>query len=154
MTIIVLFVPPCRVLSNDSKITSNSISVNSSRGINILLNNVNSIVHLGQLLFNQQHIYYYYVHFLWFACLFSPFSPWSASSAELASCYHLFGFSSSNLVLFILQDQYWAPPDFKRVLSAKLKFLTSIGKLDKVNRQSNQSISQAVHYSVFLFIRK
>ncbi|EHA8586910.1 putative Single myb histone 6 [Cocos nucifera] len=32
-------------------------------------------------------------------------------------------------------DQYWPPPDFKRLLSAKLKALTASGKLIKVKRK-------------------
>ncbi|KNA17533.1 hypothetical protein SOVF_079110 isoform B, partial [Spinacia oleracea] len=42
-----------------------------------------------------------------------------------------------------IEDQYWAPPDFKRVLSAKLKFLTSSGKLIKVKRNYQISPSMA-----------
>lgn len=44
------------------------------------------------------------------------------------------GGSNKTAIASYIEDQYWAPPDFKRVLSAKLKFLTSIGKLDKVKR--------------------
>ncbi|MBA0556979.1 hypothetical protein Golob_027039, partial [Gossypium lobatum] len=32
-------------------------------------------------------------------------------------------------------EQYWAPPDFKRLLSAKLKYLTACGRLIKVKRR-------------------
>lgn len=41
----------------------------------------------------------------------------------------------TGITFFLLiygQDQYWPPPDFKRLLSAKLKALTSSGKLIKV----------------------
>lgn len=35
-------------------------------------------------------------------------------------------------LLFVLQEQYWAPPDFKRLLTAKLKYLAATGRLIKV----------------------
>ncbi|KAJ8448160.1 hypothetical protein Cgig2_031884 [Carnegiea gigantea] len=44
------------------------------------------------------------------------------------------GGSNKTAIASYIEDQYWAPPDFKRVLSAKLKFLTSSGKLVKVKR--------------------
>ncbi|MCD7468796.1 Telomere repeat-binding factor 1 [Datura stramonium] len=34
-----------------------------------------------------------------------------------------------------IEDQYWAPPNFKRLLSAKLKHLTATGKLIKMKRK-------------------
>ncbi|XP_050364587.1 telomere repeat-binding factor 1 isoform X1 [Argentina anserina] len=34
-----------------------------------------------------------------------------------------------------IEEQYWAPPDFRRLLLAKLKFLTASGKLIKVKRR-------------------
>ncbi|KAK6120982.1 hypothetical protein DH2020_045270 [Rehmannia glutinosa] len=33
------------------------------------------------------------------------------------------------------QDQYWAPPNFKRILSAKLKHMSAMGKLIKMKRK-------------------
>lgn len=44
------------------------------------------------------------------------------------------GGSNKTAIASYIEDQYWAPPDFKRVLSAKLKFLTSSGKLIKAKR--------------------
>lgn len=44
------------------------------------------------------------------------------------------GGSNKTAIASYIEDQYWAPPDFKRVLSAKLKFLTSSGKLIRVKR--------------------
>ncbi|KAM7474752.1 hypothetical protein LguiB_021995 [Lonicera macranthoides] len=34
-----------------------------------------------------------------------------------------------------IEEQYWAPPNFRRLLSAKLKFLTASGKLVKTKRK-------------------
>ncbi|KAK7246195.1 hypothetical protein RIF29_41055 [Crotalaria pallida] len=45
------------------------------------------------------------------------------------------GGSNKTTIASFIEDQYWAPPDFKRLLSAKLKFLTSSGKLIKVKRR-------------------
>ncbi|KAL9240144.1 hypothetical protein vseg_014397 [Gypsophila vaccaria] len=42
--------------------------------------------------------------------------------------------SNKTAIASYIEDQYWAPPDFNRVLSAKLKFLTSSGKLLRVKR--------------------
>lgn len=42
---------------------------------------------------------------------------------------------------FFVQEQYWAPPDFKRLLSAKLKFLTASGKLIKVNLNFSKCVT-------------
>ncbi|GAB4838349.1 Telomere repeat-binding factor 1 [Ancistrocladus abbreviatus] len=44
------------------------------------------------------------------------------------------GGSNKTAIASYIEDQYWAPPDFKRLLSAKLKFLISSGKLIKVKR--------------------
>ncbi|GAB4853423.1 Telomere repeat-binding factor 1 [Ancistrocladus abbreviatus] len=44
------------------------------------------------------------------------------------------GGSNKTAIASYIEDQYWAPPDFKRLLSAKLKFLVSSGKLIKVKR--------------------
>ncbi|XP_074306996.1 telomere repeat-binding factor 1 [Silene latifolia] len=46
--------------------------------------------------------------------------------------------SNKTAIASYIEDQYWAPPDFKRVLSAKLKFLTSSGKLVRVNKRNYQ----------------
>ncbi|XP_021770419.1 telomere repeat-binding factor 1-like isoform X2 [Chenopodium quinoa] len=53
------------------------------------------------------------------------------------------GGSNKTAIGSYIEDQYWAPPDFKRVLSAKLKFLTSSGKLIKVKRDYQISPSLA-----------
>ncbi|XP_027331385.1 telomere repeat-binding factor 1 isoform X2 [Abrus precatorius] len=45
------------------------------------------------------------------------------------------GGSNKTTIAAFIEDQYWAPPDFKRLLSAKLKFLTASGKLIKVKRR-------------------
>ncbi|KAM6540900.1 hypothetical protein CsatB_005347 [Cannabis sativa] len=45
------------------------------------------------------------------------------------------GGSNKTAIANYIEDQYRAPPDFKRLLSAKLKFLTSSGKLIKVKRK-------------------
>ncbi|XP_010263289.1 PREDICTED: telomere repeat-binding factor 1-like [Nelumbo nucifera] len=44
------------------------------------------------------------------------------------------GSNKTSIALYI-EDQYWAPPNFKRLLSAKLKYLTASGKLIKVKRK-------------------
>uniref|UniRef100_A0A7N1A1T9 MYB transcription factor n=2 Tax=Kalanchoe fedtschenkoi TaxID=63787 RepID=A0A7N1A1T9_KALFE len=41
-----------------------------------------------------------------------------------------------------IEEQYWAPPNFKRLLSAKLKFFVSSGKLVKVKRKYRMPTSQ------------
>ncbi|KAI4295776.1 hypothetical protein L6164_035786 [Bauhinia variegata] len=45
------------------------------------------------------------------------------------------GGSNKTTIAAYIEDQYWAPSDFKRLLSAKLKFLTASGKLIKVKRK-------------------
>nr|XP_011457840.1 PREDICTED: telomere repeat-binding factor 1-like [Fragaria vesca subsp. vesca] len=45
------------------------------------------------------------------------------------------GGSNKTAIAAYIEEQYWAPPDFKRLLSAKLKFLTASGKLIKVKRR-------------------
>ncbi|QCD77414.1 myb proto-oncogene protein [Vigna unguiculata] len=45
------------------------------------------------------------------------------------------GGSNKTAIAAFIEDQYWALPDLKRMLSAKLKFLTASGKLIKVNRK-------------------
>ncbi|XP_039035226.1 telomere repeat-binding factor 1-like isoform X1 [Hibiscus syriacus] len=44
------------------------------------------------------------------------------------------GSNKTNIAAYI-EEQYWAPPDFKRLLSAKLKYLTACGRLIKVKRR-------------------
>lgn len=43
--------------------------------------------------------------------------------------------SNKTAIATFIEEQYWAPPNFKRLLSAKLKYLMSIGKLVKVKRK-------------------
>lgn len=43
---------------------------------------------------------------------------------------HLFNYSNK---LNFIQEQYWTPPDLKRLLSSKLKYMAANGKLLKVN---------------------
>ncbi|PON90527.1 Telomeric repeat-binding factor [Trema orientale] len=45
------------------------------------------------------------------------------------------GGSNKTAIATYIEEQYRAPPDFKRLLSAKLKYLTSLGKLVKVKRK-------------------
>ncbi|KAF1882325.1 hypothetical protein Lal_00038971 [Lupinus albus] len=45
------------------------------------------------------------------------------------------GGSNKTTIASFIEDQYWAPPDFKRLLSSKLKFLTAMGKLIKAKRR-------------------
>lgn len=45
------------------------------------------------------------------------------------------GGSNKTTIATYIEEQYWAPPDFKRLLSAKLKYLTANGKLIKVKRK-------------------
>ncbi|KAI4298579.1 hypothetical protein L6164_032120 [Bauhinia variegata] len=45
------------------------------------------------------------------------------------------GGSNKTTIAAYMEDQYWAPSDFKRLLSAKLKFLMASGKLIKVKRR-------------------
>lgn len=76
------------------------------------------------------------------------------NSIRLANCCNIFQYDSLNLssfrveriwilvvptwnviiilVLWFMQNQYFAPPNFKRLLSAKLKALATCGKLMKV----------------------
>lgn len=44
------------------------------------------------------------------------------------------GSNKTSIATFI-EENYWAPPNFKRLLSSKLKFLTGSGKLIKVKRK-------------------
>ncbi|GLT66311.1 hypothetical protein SLA2020_492000 [Shorea laevis] len=45
------------------------------------------------------------------------------------------GGSNKTTIAEYIEDKYWAPSDFKRILSAKLKYLTTCGKLIKVKRK-------------------
>lgn len=45
------------------------------------------------------------------------------------------GGSNKTTIGTYIEEQYWAPPNFKRLLSMKLKFLTASGKLDKTKRK-------------------
>ncbi|KAJ0010696.1 hypothetical protein Pint_33666 [Pistacia integerrima] len=43
------------------------------------------------------------------------------------------GGSNKTSIAAYIEEQYWAPPDFKRLLSAKLKYLAATGKLIKID---------------------
>ncbi|MQL75090.1 hypothetical protein Taro_007478, partial [Colocasia esculenta] len=43
--------------------------------------------------------------------------------------------SNKTAIAMYIEDQYWSPPNFKRILSAKLKALTASRKLIKVKRK-------------------
>lgn len=43
--------------------------------------------------------------------------------------------SNKTSIAAYIEDQYWAPPNFKRILSAKLKHLAATGKLIKMKRK-------------------
>ncbi|KAI9181842.1 hypothetical protein LWI28_019222 [Acer negundo] len=45
------------------------------------------------------------------------------------------GGSNKTTITAYIEEQYWSPPDFKRLLSAKLKYLAATGKLIKVKRK-------------------
>lgn len=45
------------------------------------------------------------------------------------------GGSNKTTIAAYIEDKFWAPTDFKRILSAKLKYLTACGKLIKVKRK-------------------
>ncbi|XP_044489165.1 telomere repeat-binding factor 1-like [Mangifera indica] len=45
------------------------------------------------------------------------------------------GGSNKTSIAAYIEEQYWAPPDFKRLLSAKLKYLAATGKLIKIKRK-------------------
>ncbi|PKI71386.1 telomere repeat-binding factor 1 [Punica granatum] len=45
------------------------------------------------------------------------------------------GGSNRTTIASFIEEQYWAPPNFERLLSAKLKHLASVGKLVKVKRK-------------------
>ncbi|XP_047307322.1 telomere repeat-binding factor 1 [Impatiens glandulifera] len=43
--------------------------------------------------------------------------------------------SNKTAIASFIEEQYWSPPNFKRLLSAKLKYLTANGKLIKMKRK-------------------
>ncbi|XVF01397.1 hypothetical protein REPUB_Repub04eG0085700 [Reevesia pubescens] len=43
--------------------------------------------------------------------------------------------SNKTTIAAYIEEQYWTPPEFKRLLSAKLKYLTACGRLIKVKRR-------------------
>ncbi|KAM7262676.1 hypothetical protein ACFE04_000359 [Oxalis oulophora] len=45
------------------------------------------------------------------------------------------GGSNKTTIAASIEEQYWAPSDFKRILSSKLKFMAGCGKLIKVKRR-------------------
>ncbi|KAK6143623.1 hypothetical protein DH2020_023971 [Rehmannia glutinosa] len=45
------------------------------------------------------------------------------------------GGSNKTTIAAYIEDQYWAPPNFKRILSAKLKHMSAMGKLIKMKRK-------------------
>ncbi|ESR36047.1 Telomere repeat-binding factor 1 [Citrus sinensis] len=45
------------------------------------------------------------------------------------------GGSNKTTIAAYIEEKYWAPPDFKRLLSAKLKYLAGTGKLVKIKRK-------------------
>ncbi|XP_073041440.1 telomere repeat-binding factor 1-like [Primulina eburnea] len=45
------------------------------------------------------------------------------------------GGSNKTTIATYIEDQYWAPPNFKRILSAKLRHLATNGKLIKMKRK-------------------
>ncbi|MCD7462565.1 Telomere repeat-binding factor 1 [Datura stramonium] len=45
------------------------------------------------------------------------------------------GGSNKTTIAEYIEDQYWAPPNFKRLLSGKLKYLTATGKLIKMKHK-------------------
>ncbi|GFP88641.1 telomere repeat-binding factor 1 [Phtheirospermum japonicum] len=45
------------------------------------------------------------------------------------------GGSNKTSIATYIEDQYWAPPNFKRILSAKLKHFAATGKLIKLKRK-------------------
>ncbi|XP_010923664.1 single myb histone 6 isoform X3 [Elaeis guineensis] len=51
--------------------------------------------------------------------------------------------SNKTAIAMYIEEQYWLPPDFKQLLSAKLKVLTASGKLIKVKRKYRITPSSA-----------
>ncbi|OIT29007.1 PREDICTED: telomere repeat-binding factor 1-like isoform X2 [Nicotiana attenuata] len=54
------------------------------------------------------------------------------------------GGSNKTTIATYIEDQYWAPPNFKRLLSAKLKYLTATGRLIKVKRKYRIALMSAL----------
>ncbi|KAI3774662.1 hypothetical protein L1987_49221 [Smallanthus sonchifolius] len=54
------------------------------------------------------------------------------------------GGSNKTTIGTYIEEQYWAPPNFKRLLSMKLKFLTQIGKLVKTKRKYRIASANAI----------
>ncbi|XP_071716960.1 telomere repeat-binding factor 1-like [Rutidosis leptorrhynchoides] len=53
------------------------------------------------------------------------------------------GGSNKTTIGTYIEEQYWAPPNFKRLLSMKLKYLTQTGKLVKTKRKYRIASSNA-----------
>nr|XP_043623819.1 telomere repeat-binding factor 1 [Erigeron canadensis] len=54
------------------------------------------------------------------------------------------GGSNKTTIGTYIEDQYWAPPNFKRLLSMKLKYLTQTGKLFKAKRKYRIPLAKVV----------
>ncbi|KAF3523727.1 hypothetical protein F2Q69_00046626, partial [Brassica cretica] len=63
---------------------------------------------------------------------------------EAISTMKELGGSNKTTIGAYIEEQYHAPPDFKRLLSTKLKYLTACGKLIKVSYESYRSIGKAL----------
>ncbi|XP_010556012.1 PREDICTED: telomere repeat-binding factor 1-like [Tarenaya hassleriana] len=55
------------------------------------------------------------------------------------------GGSNKTTIHAYIEEQYHAPPDFKRLLSSKLKYLTTCGKLTKVKRKYRIPLTTLSH---------
>lgn len=54
------------------------------------------------------------------------------------------GGSNKTTIGTYIEEQYWAPPNFKRLLSMKLKYLTQTGKLVKTKRKYRIASANAI----------
>ncbi|CAI9104258.1 OLC1v1002893C1 [Oldenlandia corymbosa var. corymbosa] len=54
------------------------------------------------------------------------------------------GGSNKTTIAAYIEDEYWAPPNFKRLLSSKLKYLTATGKLVKMKRKYRIATASAL----------
>ncbi|KAL6494642.1 hypothetical protein OROGR_031442 [Orobanche gracilis] len=54
------------------------------------------------------------------------------------------GGSNKSSIAAYIEDQYWAPPNFKRILSAKLKKIVATGKLIKLKRKYKIAIASSL----------
>lgn len=54
------------------------------------------------------------------------------------------GGSNKTTIGTYIEEQYWAPPNFKRLLSMKLKYLTQTGKLIKTKRKYRIASANAI----------